>query len=93
MKDNKVPGCICTKCGCKDVIKRYDRKRKKYFAHCTKCNSQDISQTCTECGSGNLTRDDKRAEIVCRDCGLVLARPFYSVGSHSFPLVQKNVQR
>ena len=28
---------------------------------------------CTECTSRNLHKDDKRGEVVCFDCGLVLA--------------------
>ncbi|MCI4368168.1 MAG: transcription initiation factor IIB 2, partial [Thermoplasmata archaeon] len=30
------------------------------------------TDTCPECGSTHLTRDDQRGEIVCADCGLVV---------------------
>ena len=28
---------------------------------------------CDECGSRNLSKDESRGEVVCDDCGLVLA--------------------
>jgi transcription initiation factor TFIIB len=31
-----------------------------------------VAETCPECGSTRLTRDDIRGEIVCQDCGLVV---------------------
>lgn len=35
-------------------------------------NKIEYTKKCPECGSKNLSRDDKRGEIVCEDCGLVI---------------------
>tara|TARA_Y100000004_G_scaffold195306_1_gene261972 strand:- start:26 stop:958 length:933 start_codon:yes stop_codon:yes gene_type:complete len=36
---------------------------------------------CTECASRNLEKDDKRGEVVCLDCGLVLAEDVIDQGA------------
>ena len=35
---------------------------------------------CPECGSGHLSRDYSRAELVCHDCGLVIDEAFIDHG-------------
>ncbi len=32
---------------------------------------------CDECGSRNLSKDESRGEVVCNDCGLILADAVY----------------
>ena len=48
----------------------------------TKKMKQKIEMTikCPECGSGHLSKDYSRAELVCRDCGLVVDEEFIDHG-------------
>jgi transcription initiation factor TFIIB len=45
-------------------------------------NKQKIEETikCPKCGSTNLSRDYKRGELICNDCGLVIEEDFIDHG-------------
>jgi transcription initiation factor TFIIB len=45
-------------------------------------NKKKIEETikCPKCGSTNLTRDYKRGELICNDCGLVIEEDFIDHG-------------
>ncbi len=45
-------------------------------------NKQKIEETirCPECGSTNLSRDYRRGELICNDCGLVIEEDFIDHG-------------
>lgn len=91
-EDNDYDGYVCIRCGCDEIIKIWNNKRGRNFAYCARCKSSGLILACVECGSNHIVEDDVRAEIVCRTCGLVLARPFYSVGNHSYQIIQKKIK-
>jgi ribosomal protein S27E len=51
---------------------QYNKKPFNFSANTT---TNSNIQRCVECNSTNLHKDDERAEIVCRSCGLVLSGP------------------
>lgn len=84
MTDDTIKGYICSVC--KEgthLVRSFDEKRKKTFVTCEKCHEGEIISEVIplcECGSANLNYDEKRAEVSCKDCGLVLACAPHYVG-------------
>jgi transcription elongation factor Elf1 len=71
---------LCGNCNSNKIKRVFDKKKDKYYAICTECGSHDLVATCSGCGSLDLVYDDKRAELSCKSCGLVLNCPVHYVG-------------
>lgn len=75
-----INGYLCKGCGSDSLERVFDENKQKYYAVCIECGSTEFIPTCSHCDSSNLSYDEKRAELSCKDCGLVLDCPVHYVG-------------
>lgn len=75
-----IPGYSCCDCQSQHInqvelilIKsEYGNIVSEPFLICAKCKSKHVQKYCPSCKESNFEYDDRKDEIVCRKCGLVV---------------------